>query len=701
LTAQVDASLLQLAGSNFVTVVNGSSSSSGAKFQVNGPSLSGVTPASAVAGGPAFSMTLAGANFVAGSTAVWNGANLATTFNSATQLTAQVPANLIANAGTAFVLVNNPGGSSTSPQLFTVSVPPAPSVSGLNPPTAIAGASAFQLTVNGSGFVSGSVVNWNGAPLGTGFVSSTQITALVSASLIAAAGTANVTVQNPGAPLSTPLSFSIVGPSISALNPAGASAGDPSFSLTVNGSNFVPGSSIQWNGAALPTAYISATQIMATVPASNVAFQGTATITIVNPGGAVSAAQTFTIGPKAINVATASLPDGVVGTFYSQVLLAQGGTQPYTWSTTSGTLPDGLTLDPNSGTISGTPTGAASALIGFTVTDQLGRSAVKTMQLRIALALTVTTASPLTPATAGTPYSVVLAASGGTPPYLWSSAGGLPTGLNLNVATGEISGTPTAPGGYRFTITVTDSRNQQTTSKSFVATVTVSSITIGGIGSVISPAQQLPVSVTIGNPYASDLTGSLTVSFTSAVGGDDPSIQFSTGGRVVNFTIPAGSTQAVFAQNQQVQLSTGTVAGTIQIKGSLQANASDITPSPAPQVSGSIGKLAPVITAVTLKQITGGVQVGIAGYATGKEVTAAALQFNPAPGSSLTSSTVTVPLTAAINSWYGSAAAASFGSQFVVTVPLNVSGSVSAIGSVTVVLTNSSGTSAPVTANLQ
>jgi hypothetical protein len=209
------------------------------------------------------------------------------------------------------------------------------------------------------------------------------------------------------------------------------------------------------------------------------------------------------------------------------------------------------------------------------------------------------------------------------------------------------------------------------------------------------------MTVTVGTPYTTDLTGSLTVAFTSAVGGDDPSIQFSTGGRTVNFTIPAGSTQAIFAQNQQVLLSTGTVAGTILVKAALQANASDITPAPAPQTSGSVAKLAPVVTSATLKQVTGGVSVGIAGYATSKEVTQATLQFNPATGSSLTASTITVPLTASISAWYASAASASFGSQFTVTVPLNVSGSVGAIGSVTVTLTNTQGTSAAVTADLQ
>jgi hypothetical protein len=701
LTAQVDASLLQAIGSNFVSVLNGTLSSAGVKFQVNGPTLAAIAPTSAVAGGAAFSLTLTGTNFVSGSTAVWSGVNLATTVNSATQLTAQVPANLIATAGTAFVLVNNPGGSSTSPQIFTIGVPPASAVTGLNPPSAVAGSPAFQLTVIGSGFVNGSVVNWNGTALATGYVSATQITALVGASLIASAGTASVTVQNPGAPLSTSVAFSITGPSITTLTPVGASAGDPSFSLTVNGSNFVAGSSVQWNGSPLPTAFVSSTQLLATVPAANVAYQGVATITVANPGGATSAIQQFTIGPPAISVASTSLPDGVVGTFYSQVLLAQGGTQPYTWSITSGTLPDGLALDPNSGTISGTPTGAANASIGFTVTDKQARSAAKSLQLRIALGLNVTTVSPLTAAVAGSPYSVVLAATGGTPPYLWSALGALPSGLSLNVASGEISGTPTAPGSYRFSITVSDSRNQQTTSKSFICNVTVASLTINGVSSTLSPAQQIPITVTIGSPYSTDLSGTLSVTFTSAVGGDDPSIQFSTGGKSVNFTIPAGSTQAVFGQNQQVLLSTGTVAGTILVKSTLQANASDITPNPAPQATGTVSKVAPVITTLTLKQVTGGVSVAISGYSTTKEVTQASLQFNAAAGSSLTSSAITVPLSAAISSWYASSASAAYGSQFTVTIPLNVSGDISAVGSVTATLTNTQGTSAPVTANMQ
>jgi hypothetical protein len=371
------------------------------------------------------------------------------------------------------------------------------------------------------------------------------------------------------------------------------------------------------------------------------------------------------------------------------------------WTVSSGALPPGVSLDPPSGTLSGTPTGAADVMLGLTVTDSQGRTASQSLELRITLALTITTISPLPAAMAGASFSTQLLATGGTPPYLWSVAGVLPAGLLLNVANGVISGTPVVPGSYNFTITVTDSRQQQTASKSFIAIVSVPQFTIGGLGSTVGPAQQVAVNASIATPYTVDLSGSLTLTFTSTVGGDDPSIQFTTSGRTVSFTIPAGSTQAVYTQNQQLLLSTGTVAGTITIKATVQAGSSDITPSPAPQASTSVPKLAPVITSASLKKITGGVTVSFAGYSTTKELTQATLVFNPASGGSLTGTSVTVPLTATMSAWYQSAAAAAFGSQFVVTVPLTVQGDVSAIGSVTVTVTNTQGNSAPITASLQ
>lgn len=83
------------------------------------------------------------------------------------------------------------------------------------------------------------------------------------------------------------------------------------------------------------------------------------------------------------------------------------------------------------------------------------------------LSLRITTDSPLPSGTVGVPYSTILAATGGTPPYTWAVASGaLPTGLDLNGETGEIYGTPTTAGTFGFTIQVTDS-SANTASKPF------------------------------------------------------------------------------------------------------------------------------------------------------------------------------------------------------------------------------------------
>src|SRR5205807_751702 len=73
-----------------------------------------------------------------------------------------------------------------------------PTISSLSPTCTAAGGPQFTLTVNGNNFVSGTIVNWNGSPLVTTFVSSTRLTAIVPASLIATPGTASVTVGGCG-----------------------------------------------------------------------------------------------------------------------------------------------------------------------------------------------------------------------------------------------------------------------------------------------------------------------------------------------------------------------------------------------------------------------------------------------------------------------------------------------------------------------
>jgi len=166
------------------------------------PVATSLNPTSVAAGGGQFTLTVTGSNFVNGATVNWNGSPLVTTFGGATSLTATVPGGNVASAGAANITVTNPapGGGTSSPALvFTIDVQPnpIPSASSISPDNALAGAAQFVLSVSGSNFVAGSVVRWNSTDLATTFVSANALTAIVPASLVSNAGSANIHVFNP------------------------------------------------------------------------------------------------------------------------------------------------------------------------------------------------------------------------------------------------------------------------------------------------------------------------------------------------------------------------------------------------------------------------------------------------------------------------------------------------------------------------
>jgi len=73
-------------------------------------------------------------------------------------------------------------------------------------------------------------------------------------------------------------------PTVTALSPASAPAGSMGVILTVNGTNFNGNATINWNGTALTTSHVSANQLTATIPNSDLATSGTAMVTVTNPG---------------------------------------------------------------------------------------------------------------------------------------------------------------------------------------------------------------------------------------------------------------------------------------------------------------------------------------------------------------------------------------------------------------------------------
>ncbi len=183
---------------------------------------------------------------------------------------------------------------------------------------------------------------------------------------------------------------------------------------------------------------------------------------IVAGCGPTSACPVITVNP-------AKLPNGLVGTPYSQTVSATGGTLPFTFTVSIGALPNGLTLNATTGVISGTPTAAGPFTFTITATDANGCFGSRPYSIVI-LAVPgpvvpgcpFITVSPATLAAAvlGTPYSQTITASGGTPPFTFRvSSGALPPGLTLSSTSGTtavISGTPTTNGSFSFTITATD-----------------------------------------------------------------------------------------------------------------------------------------------------------------------------------------------------------------------------------------------------
>lgn len=319
LTATITSSDLATAGTVLVTVSNpapGGGVSNAVTFTILPsnplPALISMSPSAATAGMSAITLLVVGSNFISGSTVYWNGSARTTTFISATQLTATILATDLAAGGSPAVTVVTPppGGGTSNALSFTVNNP-VPVLSSLAPAAAVVGSGVFSFNANGSNFASGATVQWNGSARTTTFVSATQLRATVSASDLAAVGTAAVTVLNPtpGGGTSNSLNFTIAPvpnpvPELTLLSPSNTAAGRPAFTLSVQGAKFLSGATVRWNGANRQTTFVSATQLQGSILQSDVAEEGTALVTVFNPapGGGDSNAMTFTVhGPPKIN----------------------------------------------------------------------------------------------------------------------------------------------------------------------------------------------------------------------------------------------------------------------------------------------------------------------------------------------------------------------------------------------------------------
>jgi hypothetical protein len=171
----------------------------------------------------------------------------------------------------------------------------------------------------------------------------------------------------------------------------------------------------------------------------------------VNVGGAA--------GPLALG--PAALPFGELGITYSATVVS-GGTTPYQFTVLKGAVPPGLSLNPATGALSGTPT-EAKQTFRFTVevTDQDGTSVTGVVKIHIMRPVDIAT-NALKTGKQDKTYKATVKAKLGVKPYSWALvAGTLPAGVTFNALTGVLSGTPTEGGTFEPVFQVTDTLGGQ------------------------------------------------------------------------------------------------------------------------------------------------------------------------------------------------------------------------------------------------
>jgi hypothetical protein len=213
---------------------------------------------------------------------------------------------------------------------------PQPAISSLTPFVETAGGAGFMLTVNGANYYSGARVTWGSTILTTTYVSATQLIAQVPLSLVASAGSVEVTVTSLGG-MSAPSTFTILGPTTTfplllSLLPASTTPGGLSFMLTVNGANFATNSIVLWNGKARTTRFVSSTKLTATILGTDISTQGIDLVTVANsvPKAKISAGLPFAVQSSAAvaTITGASLADTPASNGDSMLTLTGTGFVP-------------------------------------------------------------------------------------------------------------------------------------------------------------------------------------------------------------------------------------------------------------------------------------------------------------------------------------------------------------------------------------
>jgi sugar lactone lactonase YvrE len=240
-------------------------------------------------------------------------------------------------------------------------------------------------------------------------------------------------------------------------------------------------------------------------------------------------------------------------------------------------------------------------------------------------------------------------------------------------------------------VTVTDTYSTSTSGAQTFTILPAIAVTFTGPPSS-PPGEQPTLTFQLQQPYVTALNGTMTLTFTPDPGNpDDPQVQFATGGRTFNFTLPPNTTLTPL-----VLLQAGTISGTISVSLQLTASGINVTPPTLAPIAIVVPKVAPTVSAVTLSASGNTLTVVVTGYSSTREIQSATFAFTPAAGASLAEKSLTVPANTLFETWYTTADSAQFGSAFTYTQLFTLSGPATAVGGVGVTLTNTIGTSTEV-----
>ncbi|MCL5885089.1 MAG: polysaccharide deacetylase family protein [Deltaproteobacteria bacterium] len=367
-----------------------------------------------------------------------------------------------------------------------------PQISALAPQFITAGSPGFALQVTGGNFVSGAKVRWNGSDRVTTFGSAAQLQASITTADIATPGTVPVTVLNPDGGLSNAMTFEVRNPlpAIIGLSPSWATAGGPSFSLTVDGSNFVSGSKVRWKGSDRVTSFISGTEIHAAIAATDIATAGTASVTVSNPapGGGISNGISFDILPVIVSLTVN--PSNVVGGNTSTGTVTLNGPAPSggaVASLSSGNTP--VASVPANVTVAG---GNTSAAFTITTTPVSSSTVVNISALyggaTRSSSLTVNPARSVS-ASGGTPQSAIVNTAFTTPLQATVTDSGTPVGGVTVTFTAPGSGAGGAFSGGSLTANAVTNSNGVATAPTLTANGQAGTYTVtAGVSGVATPA---------------------------------------------------------------------------------------------------------------------------------------------------------------------------------------------------------------------